>query len=41
MMDSLVQHQNKDTDEVCLVKRLDGGFELLNEIQFISIMKNK
>lgn len=26
MMDSLVQHQTKDTDEVCLIKRLDGSF---------------
>jgi hypothetical protein len=26
MMDSLVQHQSKDTDEVCLIRRLDGSF---------------
>jgi|JI9StandDraft_2_1071091.scaffolds.fasta_scaffold368511_2 hypothetical protein len=26
MMDSLVKHQNNDTDEVCLIRRLDGTF---------------
>jgi hypothetical protein len=26
MMDSLVQHQNRDTDEVCLIRRLGGSF---------------
>lgn len=41
MMDSLVQHQNKDTDEVCLIKRIGGSFELMNEIQFMNLMRNR
>jgi hypothetical protein len=40
-MDSLVQHQSRDTDEVCLIKRLDGSFELMNEMQFINLMRNR
>lgn len=41
MMNSLVKHQDNSTDEVCLVRRLDGNFELMNEAQFVTLMTGK
>ncbi len=41
MMDSLVQHQDKDTDEVGIIKRIDGSFELMNELQFTQLMRGR